>query len=171
MFVVNLVKTLINFLKNYFKDSTSGASREWRRPRLYVTRYGVSPVTQAPVTNDVTSIVFPGNWREETQTPDTTSKTETESTTVKQLGEAAPEKSPEGPSENKVPEPETDSSTVASHTPSVSSVSIGSQGTVTEPTAASGNGTVTSTEGRENFAGGCLAGYMRTPDGRCKVVA
>ncbi|GBP97116.1 hypothetical protein EVAR_68311_1 [Eumeta japonica] len=99
------------------------------------------------VTNDVTSIVFPGNWREETQTPDTTSKNETENTSIKQLGEAAPEKSPEGSSGNKVPEPGTESSTVASQTASlsVSSAIIESQDTVTEAimptTTASSNGT------------------------------
>ncbi|KAJ8725000.1 hypothetical protein PYW07_015958 [Mythimna separata] len=26
----------------------------------------------------------------------------------------------------------------------------------------------TTKDGRENFSGGCVAGYMRTPDGRCK---
>lgn len=37
----------------------------------------------------------------------------------------------------------------------------------TSPKAAANNGKPEDKDGRENFAGGCLAGYMRTADGRC----
>nr|BAA34952.1 growth-blocking peptide [Mamestra brassicae]BAD20459.1 growth-blocking peptide [Mamestra brassicae]BAD20460.1 growth-blocking peptide [Mamestra brassicae]BAD20461.1 growth-blocking peptide [Mamestra brassicae]BAJ21212.1 precursor of insect cytokine growth blocking peptide [Mamestra brassicae] len=45
--------------------------------------------------------------------------------------------------------------------------------TSSTPLASSENATTlapstTTVKGRENFAGGCLTGFMRTPDGRCK---
>lgn len=39
---------------------------------------------------------------------------------------------------------------------------------VTAPTTIANNVTTTVKEGKENFAGGCATGFMRTADGRCK---